>query len=249
MSNACPIEISHRGLTLRGTRHGLQEASANVLVAHGFSDSRIGPGRLIVDFARALAARGLAVFAFDRAGHGESDGAFFDVNVLDEIEQLAAMAESVPGPLHLVGHSLGGMELATLAGRAPDKVTTLTLWAPAAASADEVARGSILGKPAGRIDPDHPFDVNGQALGPAFAAGYDDYSPYVGLSAYAGPVHLHHGEADQVVPVDYSRRYARIWPQAELRLYPNADHTWSQLSPRQELMAESVRQIEAASSR
>ena len=41
-----------------------------------------------------------------------------------------------------------------------DKVATLTLWAPVAAGADEGARGSILGKPAGRIDAGHPFDVN-----------------------------------------------------------------------------------------
>lgn len=243
------IEIVHEGRTLRGTRHGPEVPRAHVLFAHGFSANRMGSGRMIVDFARLLAARGFAVVAFDRAGHGESDGAFFDVNVPDELSQLAAMADSVAGPLHLAGHSLGGMELATLAGRRPQKVASLTLWAPAAASADEVARGEILGRPAGRIDAEHPFDVEGQALGPAFAAGYEGYDPYEGLSAYTGPVHLHHGEGDEVVSPQYSRRYAQAWPQAELTLYPDTDHGWSRLDARRDLMARSAKQIEAASMR
>lgn len=246
LSQTRSIEIVHEGRALRGTRYGPDEPRTHILFAHGFSANRMGSGRMIVDFARRLAARGFALSAFDRAGHGESDGAFFDVAVPDEIAQLSAMVDSVPGPLHLVGHSLGGMELATLAGRRPETVASLTLWAPAAASADEVARGEILGRPMGRIDDDHPFDVEGQALGPAFAAGFQNYDPFQGLDAYAGPVHLHHGESDAVVPPRYSHRYAEIWPQAELTLYPGADHGWSQLDTRRALMAHSVRQIEAA---
>ncbi len=89
--------------------------------------------------------------------------------------------------MHLVGHSLGGMESATLAGRRPDRIASLTLLAPAAASVDEVANGKILGRPYGSILAGEPFDVNGQALGPAFVHGMEGYDAYAGLTGYRVP--------------------------------------------------------------
>lgn len=159
-----PISLVHCGRRLRGTSYGTSDSRACVLVAHGFTSNRIGPGRLIVDFARTLYSRGFMVLAFDRAGHGESDGDLLEVNVPDEIDQLAAMAETVEGPIHLVGHSLGGMELATLAGRSPDKVASLTLWAAAAASADEIAQGKFSENQLGYWTPTTPSMLTDRPL-------------------------------------------------------------------------------------
>ncbi|MDT0683639.1 alpha/beta fold hydrolase [Roseicyclus sp. F158] len=242
-----PIEIEHDGLILRGTRYA-GAGRGTVLLAHGFGGDRIGPGRLLVEFARALAQEGLDVLAFDRAGHGESDGAFFDISVPDEIGQLSAMADLAGGPVHLAGHSLGGMELATLAGRRPGTVRSVTLWAPAAASVDDIASGAIMGKPIDPLRRGEAFDFAGQALGPAFLEGMTGYDAFEGLAAYDGPVHLHHGRHDEVVDPRYSERYAEIWPQATLSTYDGTDHGWSNLDARRRLIETSVAQIAAAAS-
>ena len=239
-----PIEITSRGRVLRGM-HYEGGGQGTVLLAHGFSSTRTGPGQLLVTFARALVARGMSVLAFDRAGHGESDGAFRDVTVPDEIEQLSAMLDLAPGGAHLAGHSLGAMELASLAGRRPDDVLSLTLWAAAAESKDQAEYGLVMGK---RIEdgPDGAYvDIGGQALGPAFLGGLRSYDPYAGLEHYTGPVHLHHGCDDRVVNPTCASRYQRIWPQSDLRMYPGTGHDWADFGQRRALIAESVEQITA----
>jgi pimeloyl-ACP methyl ester carboxylesterase len=74
----------------------------------------------------------LRIVAFDLPGFGASDkpdvrydGPFFDA-AID-----AVIAEVVPEPFVLVGHSLGGYLAARLAARSPDRVARLVLIAPA----------------------------------------------------------------------------------------------------------------------
>ncbi|WP_239805739.1 alpha/beta fold hydrolase [Croceicoccus hydrothermalis] len=234
MSNIRPIEIVYGNCTLRGARF-IGGDRGSVLLVHGFSDTRTGSGRMFVDLARRLVRAGFSVISFDRAGHGESDGRFLDVNVPDEIEQLAVMLDHLDRPAHCIGHSLGAMELAQLASREPARFLSLSLLAPAASSVDEIANGMIMGEPFDRITTDEPFDLGGQALGPAFVEGMRDFDPYAGIERYRGPAFLHHGEQDEIVALACSRRYRDIWPQARLTTYRNTDHGWHNLQARQRL--------------
>ena len=238
------VTVLHKGQTMRGSHYGDQGNRA-VLIAHGFGDNRIGPGRLIVDLARALVAADFCVWAFDRLGHGESDGELFDVNVPDEIDQLDAMLEQVGDKAHLIGHSLGGMECATLAGRNPDRVASITLIAAAAASADDVASHKVLGHPFEELRAKGRFDIGGQALGGAFIEGMKGYDPYAGLSRFKGPVFCHHGMRDEVVDPEYSRRYCDAAAKATLTTYPDVGHTFDVLETRQSLIGNCVRELDA----
>ena len=238
------ITLQLGALTLVGSRHVPHRPTGlRVLMNHGFSDSRIGPGRALVDLARLLTARGVEVFAFDRAGHGESGGRFFDVTIPHELQQIGAMIDHVQargdGPLHLLGHSLGAMETALVAAGRPGQIASLTLWAPAAVVVDDLAEGRIQGQP---IDPARGvFDFQGQGLGLDFVATGRDLDPFAGLAAVDAPVHLHHGGQDQVVPLRYAERYAQAFgTRATLQVYPEADHGWTRLADRQRLLNSSA---------
>ena len=88
---------------------------AAVLLVHGYAEHL---GRYD-HVAASLTAQGLAVYALDHWGHGQSDGTpgfvpAFSV-FTDGLEALLAMAEAEhPGvPLVLLGHSMGGLIAAT----------------------------------------------------------------------------------------------------------------------------------------
>ncbi|OUD88476.1 putative lysophospholipase [Clavibacter michiganensis subsp. michiganensis] len=52
---------------------------------HGFGGSRVETTGVFVALARRLAAAGIGVVAYDRAGHGESDGEFLDTTVMGDV--------------------------------------------------------------------------------------------------------------------------------------------------------------------
>jgi alpha-beta hydrolase superfamily lysophospholipase len=98
------------GLTLH-LRLGLPErpARGQVLLVHGLGEHS---GRY-AHVAAALNARGWSVSAFDQRGHGQSEGARGVIATADALlRDLAAVIDAVrprhPGPLVVLGHSMGG---------------------------------------------------------------------------------------------------------------------------------------------
>lgn len=238
MSRPESINIDFQSQRIAGMRYPAPRPNgAKVLLNHGFGVTRTGIGRAFVDLARGLTNSGCTVFAFDRLGHGESDGRFLDVSVPDELDQLSAMLDHVladgNGPVHLVGHSLGGMESACLAARRPGDLASLTLWAAAAVFVDDVRSGQIQGKSLEMLRDTGVFDFKGQALGSRFVETAEAFDPFAELGAFTGKVFVHQGEADEVVPFEYAQKYADIWSEnAVLYRYPDADHGWNRLPDR-----------------
>ena len=252
MTHPISVSLTHDGRTLAGSLYDAGADAPWALLVHGFGGSRIGPRRLFALLADRLRQAGVTAVAFDRLGHGESDGDFFDITVSDEIEQVLGMRrwaeDRAGGPIHLVAHSLGGVETALSAARRPDGIASLALWAPAAVSADDVAEGTVHGQSTDALDTHGRIDIEGLALGPAFVDDLRGTDPYDGIDAYTGPARIHQGLEDDVVPVRYSRRYAEIWgdPDALLVTYPDAGHTWSALPERETLIGNTVADIVAA---
>jgi putative redox protein len=84
--------------------------------------------------SRALVERGIAVLRFDFTGIGGSDGDFSDTDFSSNLEDLVAAADFLrrerEAPRLLVGHSLGGCAVLTVAPRIPESLAVATIGAP-----------------------------------------------------------------------------------------------------------------------
>lgn len=123
-------EPEERFYTANGLRHHAlvwnYDAELTVVLCHGFLDQALS----FRGVAERLAEEGLRVAAFDWRGHGKTDhvgpGGYyhFPDYVLDLHELLPYLAS---GPVHLVGHSMGGTAVAMYAATHPGVARTVTL--------------------------------------------------------------------------------------------------------------------------
>ncbi|MDV6230015.1 alpha/beta hydrolase [Rhodococcus cercidiphylli] len=239
------LTLPHRGQVIRGNEYRPENSdrtAPSVLIVHGFSDSSIGPQRLFVQIARRLVEAGAVVRAYDRLGQGISDGEFEDITLRDEVEQVSTMirefAADRSAPVHVLAHSLGAVEAAMAVTLLSDRVASLTLWSPAGVVVDDITvKHEIQGQPIDSVAQNGGFDFGGMWLGPAF---FDDIRNgldiYEAAAGYNGPVDIVHGTADQIVPLEYGRRYAELLPHATFTAVTGADHTWSSRAWRGELL-------------
>ncbi len=122
-----PIE---RSLTANGLRHHViawnDAATTTLVCCHGFLDLAWS----FAPFAERVAAAGLRVVAFDWRGHGETDhvgagGYYHFADYVLDLHQLMPLLAS--GPMHLLGHSMGGTACSYYAATHPGVAKTLTL--------------------------------------------------------------------------------------------------------------------------
>jgi pimeloyl-ACP methyl ester carboxylesterase len=244
-----PIEFTIDGLTLRGTAHvpRIPEPTATAVLHHGFGGQRTEAYRPFVSLARELAERGIAVVTFDRAGHGESDGDFYDTTVSGDIvhalELLRRMVDLDfvdADNVHLLGTSMGAVVAGVVAAKTEVAVRSLTYWSPAAVFVDEIRSGYLQGRTIDSVETEGYFDFNGLRLGPTFFDDARDFDVYGSARGYTGPVLVLHGTED-FIPASYARAYADVYNDAmDFELVTGADHLWSNVPCREHLLRRTV---------
>jgi pimeloyl-ACP methyl ester carboxylesterase len=124
------VQPTERFLTANRLRHHVlawgDEQGEPVLLCHGFLDLAWS----FAPLAERLAAAGYRVYAFDWRGHGETEwvgaGGYyhFPDYVLDMHELVPQLAT---GPVHVIGHSMGGTASVLYAATHHSHVQTLSL--------------------------------------------------------------------------------------------------------------------------
>ena len=203
-----------------------------VIMMHGFMGNKDGMMEKMA--ADKLASHGIATVKFDFNGHGESEGEFSGMTVLNEIEDaklIYGYVKSLPfaGDVALTGHSQGGVVASMTAGDLGyDKVKCVVLLAPAAVLRDDAIRGNTMGARYNPLDPPEFIPLFGDLkLGGEYIRTAFSLPIYETARKYTGPACIIHGTGDQVVPYTYGERYHEIWPGSELHILHAADHGFS----------------------
>lgn len=219
--------------TLFGQSWRPEQPKAVVLVVHGFGEHSGRYGYLVP----SLTAAGYAVYALDHRGHGRSPGKRGHIDSFDDyladVRALAAFAQAAsPGlPVVVFGHSLGGLIALLYALRYPSGLAGVIASAPlltkpnvspmlltVAQLLSRVAPSFALdtGLDATTISRD-PVEVERYTSDPQVhskstaRAGSEIMKAIDWAQAHAGeltvPLLLYHGDADNLVPIEGSRRF------------------------------------------
>ncbi|QNK56594.1 alpha/beta hydrolase [Paenibacillus sp. PAMC21692] len=237
------LTLKHGDLDLQATLHyptrghQLDEKRQAIVICHGFIGSRVGVDRLFVKAARELAAQGSYVLRFDYGGCGESNGDYGALGFNAMIDQTRTAIDYVygmdcvdPSRIVLLGHSLGGA-VALLTAVKDKRVKRLIMWSAVGYPFTDIVR--IVGKAGydeavtkGRTD------YAGYSLQTVFFESLMEHQPFQSATRFGGEVLLVHGTSDELIPVDYSFLYQKVfWTRSEglcdKEIIFQAGHTYS----------------------
>lgn len=205
-----------------------------VILCHGFAGNC--HGRLFDDIVADLLNEGIATVKFDFNGHGESEGLFQDMTVLNEIEDLKKVVEWVKGQdwvesISLLGHSQGGVVAGMTAGElGAGEIKSLVLLAPAAVLRDDAIRGNTMGAfydPWNMKEDYVTLPMGNLKLGRKYIESAVNLPIYETSAKYTGPVLIIHGTYDRVVPFTYGERYDHEYKNSKLIIIEGVDHGFS----------------------
>ncbi len=190
---------------------------------HGFGGSCIGA----LDYAEYFAAGGYAVFSLDFCGGGlftRSAGSMTEMSVLTEAKDLNAVIDYfMDDPrfsgFFLRGESQGGFVASYVAAQRPADIAGIILEYPAYVLQDDARRRQL---------PDGSFPETstllGMRIGRIYSEDVTSFDIYEHMAAYDGPVLILHGDKDRLVPMSYSERAVKAFPDAELIVMPGQGH-------------------------
>lgn len=196
-----------------------------VIVAHGFN----GSYHFGYNYFNMLNELGYMCYTFDFPCGGlrsRTDNNTMNMSVLDEQKALEAIVryfKSRPDVdkknIVLLGESQGGLIAALTAASMRKDIRKLILEYPALCIPD-----NWNDRYPQESDIPDTTTIWQVPIGRRFFTEIRNMDPYKTVEEYRRPVLIVHGDADQVVPIDYSRRAVKQYRKARLVEIPNAGH-------------------------
>ena len=204
-----------------------------VMILHGFTSEKNFD--LLTTLANDLEAAGIASIRFDFNGHGESEGNFSDMTVLNEIEDAKKVYEYIRKlpevtSIGIAGHSQGGVVASMVAGQlGAKKISAIALMAPAAVLREDAIRGNLFGIQYDPLNPPETVEIfGGHKVGRDYIVTAQNLRIYDTAKKYRGSALMVHGTGDTIVPYTYSIRYKNIFKRGKLEFLKGFDHGFSQ---------------------
>ncbi len=214
-----------------------------ILFIHGYIPPKeYSPTERYEAYVDAFATHGYIVLRPDLRGHGNSEGAAigaygspdYSIDVLNAVASIQQYGEANPARIGLWGHSMGGF-LTLRAMVVSHEIKAGVIWSGVVASYEDMYRMFTLGAQMGLV----PESVRawGDALLGQFGAPEQNSTFWKAISAnsyladLSGPIQLHHGTGDTVVPPIFSnlllQDIVEAGGRAEYYQYPGDDHSLS----------------------
>ncbi|WP_081984425.1 MULTISPECIES: alpha/beta hydrolase [unclassified Treponema] len=188
-----------------------------VILSHGFGGNHGG----VKDYAAAFAEQGIAAYIFDFIGGGnhiKSAGKMTEMSVLTEAEDLTVILDNLKADprfkraqIFLFGESQGGFVSTYVAAKCPADVAGLVLLYPAFVLQDDARRRTP--------DPERiPAEMKllGKTIGHIYNKDALSFDIYTLMPQYSGRTLIIHGTDDSIVPLSYSERAIKTFPNAKL---------------------------------
>ena len=236
-----PISFrNENGKQLIGVLHLPEgEKPPAVIICHGFQNTKTE--RKYIKLARALREQGILVFRFDFEGCGDSEGRPRDITVEKEISDLKIALKTVlekcdvnQDRIGFVGGSLGSVVVSLFAEK-EKTAKTLVFWSQAfdqkklfenwysQEDIEKIEKETVIYKGEKEIGKDYYLENSNK-----------DYS--IILSKLNLPILIIHGEQDEDVPVEFSKRLAEKYKNITLEILDKANHKFNDFQSQQELI-------------
>ena len=212
------VTFSGEGVDLKGWRgKSVGKCRGTLIYLHGVADNRTSGAGVIERFRK----RGFDVIAYDSRAHGESGGDACTYGYFEKLDLRRVLDTAGPGPVVLIGSSLGAAVALQLAGS--DKRITAVVAAESFSAFRTVATERA------------PFFFTSGTIEKAFKLAerkgcfqIDAANPALSASDISVPVLLIHGAVDKDTPPDHARRiFEALTGPKRLILVSGAGHNQS----------------------
>jgi uncharacterized protein len=195
-----------------------------------------------IAYVDRLASAGYIVFRIDYRGNDQSEGiptgAYgspgYTVDVLNAVASIKRFPQANPNKIGMWGHSMGGFLTLRAMVISPD-IKAGVIWSGVVADYNDLLynwhhRAPVPTQPASTLRWRSWTDLYGTPQeNPQF---WDSLSANSYLTDLSGPLQLHHGLADEEVPLEFSQKLNQEVQAAgktvEFYTYPGNDHNLSQ---------------------
>ena len=204
------------------------------ILCHGHSSGK--SNKSFQTIVPILNSNNVSTFRFDFYGNGESDGKFEESDLSESIDDTLQAIKLVKdkgfNKIILLGSSFGGLSSIITATKSKN-LYALILKSPVSDYGEvhliRYGEGGIKEwKKTGQTlrDPlDHKRKLK---LNYSFAEDYEKYDTYDLAKQIKIPTLIVHGDADEIVPIDQSKKLVKIIPNARLVLVEGARHRYEE---------------------
>lgn len=215
-----------------------KDSNRVVILIHGYSSNKDRPLPLLM--STELSKRGVNSFRIDLNGCGESEGEFkyqTITSTVDDVEAAIKYLKSIGySQIELFGASAGGLTAMAVARKHPE-IAKLGLKCPVSDYADQKTKrkgqqGIEEWKNSGFMI--YKSSSSGREYEIDYSV-FEDYKNYVMFDKVKDikcPTLIIHGDGDDVVDVEYSKRLVKNFPNAKLVIMPGANHTFDKSEDR-----------------